>query len=79
MVKHKYIDWICIGAAVLAAILTLLLMFGEQLGIPKASANPGYVPRLFDNSRVHTIDIQIEDWGAFIRERGKGRICGLHR
>ena len=66
MVKHKYIDWICIGAAVLAAILTLLLMFGEQLGIPKASANPGYVPRLFDNSRVHTIDIQIEDWGAFI-------------
>ena len=40
MVKHKYIDWICIGAAVLAAILTLLLMFGEQLGIPKASANP---------------------------------------
>ena len=66
MVKHKYIDWICIGAAVLAAILTLLLMFGEQLGIPKASANPGYVPRLFDNSRVHTIDIQIEDWDAFI-------------
>ena len=66
MVKHKYIDWICIGAAVLAAILTLLLMFGEQLGIPKASANPGYVTRLFDNSRVHTIDIQIEDWGTFV-------------
>ena len=66
MVKHKYIDWICIGAAVLAALLALLLMFGEQLGIPKASANPGYVTRLFDDSRVHTIDIQIEDWGTFI-------------
>ena len=66
MVKHKFIDWICIGAAVLAALLTLLLMFGEQLGIPKASANPGYVTRLFDDSRVHTIDIQIEDWGTFI-------------
>ena len=68
MVKHKYIDRICICAAVLAALLTLLLMFGEQLGIPKASANPGYVTRLFDDSRVHTVDIQIEDWDAFIEK-----------
>ena len=68
MVKHKYIDWICIGAAVLAILLTLLLMFGEQLGIPKASANPGYVTRLFDDSLVHTIDIQIADWGVFIED-----------
>ena len=68
MVKHKYIDWICIGAAVLAAMLTILLMFGEQLGIPKASATPGYATRLFDDSRVHTIDIQIADWGAFIAD-----------
>ena len=67
MVKHKYIDWICIGAAVLAALLTILLMFGEQLGIPKASATPGYATRLFDDSRVHTIDIQIEDWDALSR------------
>ena len=71
MVKHKYIDWICMGAAVLAALLTLLLMFGEQLGIPKASANPGYVTRLFDDSRVHTIDIQIVDWDAFIENADK--------
>ena len=68
MVKYKYIDWICIGAAVLAILLTLLLMFGEQLGLPKASANPGYVTRLFDDSRVHVIDIQIADWGAFIAD-----------
>lgn len=71
MVTYKHIDMICIGAAVLAALLTLLLMFGERLGIPKASANPGYVTRLFDDSRVHAIDIQIEDWGAFIEEAGK--------
>ena len=66
MVKHKYIDWICIGAAVSAVLITLLLMYGERLGILKASANPGYETRLFDSSRVHAIDIQIEDWGAFI-------------
>lgn len=57
MVKHKYIDWICIGAAVFAALIAILMMFGEQLGIPKASANPGYTNRLFDDSRVHTVDI----------------------
>ena len=68
MVKHKYIDRICVGAAVLAALLTILLMFGEQLGIPKASENPGYVTRLFDDSQVHTIDIQIADWGVFIED-----------
>ena len=68
MAKHKYIDRICVAAAALAALLTLLLMFGEQLGISKASANPEYVSRLFDDSRVHTIDIQIADWGAFVEE-----------
>lgn len=71
MVKHKHIDRICIGAAVLAVALTLLLMFGEQLGIPKASANPGYAARLFDDGSVHTVDIQIEDWAAFIETAGK--------
>ena len=67
MVRNQYIDWICIGAAALASVLAILLMFGEPLGIPKASANPGYAARLFDDSRVHTIDIEVEDWGAFVR------------
>ncbi len=71
MVKHKYIDRICIGAAVLAILLTVLLIFGEQLGIPKASANPGYMTRLFDDGQVHIINIQIEDWGAFIENAEK--------
>ena len=66
MEQHRHIDRICVGAAALAALLALLLMFGEPLGIPKASANPGYASRLFDDSRVHTVNIQIEDWGAFL-------------
>ncbi len=67
MVKHKYIDRICISAAVLAVCLTLLLMFVEQRRISKTSVNIGYETRLFDDSRVHTIDIQIKDWNAFIQ------------
>lgn len=52
---------------ILASILTVILMFGEQLGIPAASANPGYVTRLFDKDRVHTVNIQIDDWNGFIQ------------
>ena len=66
MVKYKHIDRICILAAVLAVLLTLALMKGEELGIPKASANPGYAERLFDDSRVHSLDIQMEDWKGFL-------------
>lgn len=68
MVKHKHIDRICILAAVLAVLLTLALMKGEELGIPKASANPGYAERLFDDSRVHSLDIQMEDWKGFLEK-----------
>ena len=63
MVEHKYINLICIVAAAFAVLITLLLMFGEQIGISKISANPGYITRLFDDSRVHTIDIQMADCG----------------
>lgn len=71
MIKSAWIDRICTGAAALAALLAILLMFGEPLGLPKASASPGYASRLFDSSRVHTIDLQIDDWGAFVENAGK--------
>ncbi|MFR5601428.1 MAG: CotH kinase family protein [Lachnospiraceae bacterium] len=71
MGKHKHIDKICIGAMLLAVLLTVGLMFGESFGILKASASPGYVSRLFDDSRVHTIDIQMEDWNGFLEQADK--------
>ena len=71
MVRHKYVDGICIGAALLAALLTVVFMFGERLGISRADSLPGYALRLFDDSRVHVIDIQIENWGEFIENAEK--------
>ena len=67
MLKHKYIDKICIIAIIIAMLLTILLIFGEQLGIQKASSSPAYAKRLFDDSKVHTIDIQIENFDSFIK------------
>lgn len=66
MLKAKYIDRICILVMVLALVVTIFFMNGASLGITPASAAPGYETRLFDSSRVHTIDILIDDWDTFL-------------
>ena len=68
MIRHKHIDILCALAMVLALMLTGLLFCGEALGIRPASAAPEYSRRLFDDSRVHTVDLQVEDWTRFIAD-----------
>lgn len=68
MLKGKQIDLICILIIVAALVLTLLFMNGRQLGMTAASAAPGYETRLFDRSRVHSVDIIIDDWDSFLDE-----------
>ena len=68
MIRHRQIDRLCALAMALALALTGLLFFGEDLGLQPASAAPEYSYRLFDDSRVHTVDIQAEDWAQFIAE-----------
>ena len=66
MSTHKHIDKICLVAAILSLILCAVFMNGEALGIQAASKIMGYESRLFDTSKVHTIDIVIDDWDAFL-------------
>ena len=68
MIRHKHIDKLCALAMVLALAFTGLLIVGEALGIQRASAAPAYASRLFDDSRVHTVDLQVEDWAQFIAD-----------
>lgn len=65
MIRCRHIDRFCALAMLLALALTGLLFFGEALGIQPASSAPGYAYRLFDNSYVHTVDLQVEDWAEF--------------
>lgn len=53
---------------VLAAmlILTVLFMNSEQLGVMAMQQTLGYENRLFDQSKVHTIDIVTDDWEGFL-------------
>ena len=66
MTTHKAIDRIC--CIVLAAVLliTILFMNGEALGITASASSMGYEDRIFDTSRVHTIDIVMDDWEGFL-------------
>ena len=66
MIGHRHIDKICIFTALAALVITVLFTQGEALGIKTLHSSPGYEARLFDDSRVHTIDLQLEDWEAFL-------------
>ena len=66
MLRHKHIDRICLAAMALALVLAGVLWMGEELGIRPTHSDPAYASRLFDSGRVHTIDIQIENWQAFL-------------
>lgn len=66
MSTHKYMDRVCVAAVVLSLLLTLLFMNGKALGLQPAGKVIGYENRLFDTSRVHTIEIVMDDWDGFI-------------
>lgn len=66
MLKHRYIDLICIIAVITAAVMALMYMNGRNLGIVPGHTVPEYAERLFDDARVHTIDLQVDDWEGFL-------------
>ena len=61
MSTHKYAARICVIALALCLLLTAVLMNGKALGIPSSGPDIGYEDRLFDTSRVHTLDLVLED------------------
>lgn len=66
MSTHKHIDRICAAAMALALLISLLFMNGEALGLQPAARAMGYEARLFDASRVHTVEIVMDDWDGFL-------------
>ncbi|MBQ9959667.1 MAG: CotH kinase family protein, partial [Oscillospiraceae bacterium] len=66
MANHRYTEVLCAVCALLAVVICLLFMGGETLGLQTVSRSMGYETRLFDQSRVHTIDIVMDDWQGFI-------------
>ena len=66
MSAHKSIDKICIVIVAFTLILTLLFCNGQAFGIETTAHAAGYENRLFDRSRVHSVDIVIDNWDSFL-------------
>ncbi len=66
MTTSRHIDRICIAIVSAVVLLTVLFMNGSALGIQSVDRTLGYEDRIFDTSRVHSIDIVMDDWESFI-------------
>jgi spore coat protein CotH len=66
MSTSKHIDVICLVGTLMVLLLTLLFVNGEALGIKNEQTTMGYESQLFDTSKVHTIDIVMDDWEGFL-------------
>ena len=66
MSAHKSIDRICVAIVALTIAVAFIFCGGKAFGIQTTARAIGYANRLFDKSRVHTLDIVIDDWDSFI-------------
>ncbi len=66
MTGSKHFDKIAWTIIAFVLIITILFMNGTSLGLEVMAKTLGYEDRLFDNTRVHTLDIVMNDWDEFI-------------
>lgn len=80
MSTHKHIDEICLAIISLTLALTIIFINGEKFGIETVSNNLlGYENRIFDTSKVHTIDIVMDDTESFFEnaEKEEYTLCAV--
>ncbi len=66
MSGSKHIEKIAWIVTAVMLVITVLFMNGTALGLQAAEHTLGYENRLFDNTKVHTMDIVMNDWDSFI-------------
>ena len=66
MSTSKHIDKICCIILIFTILITVVFCNAESLGVNKLPITMGYEKKLFDTSRVHTINIVMDDWDSFI-------------
>lgn len=66
MIKSRRIDAICCAILAVVLIVTCLFINGDALGITASAREMGYESKLFDSTKVHTLDIVIDDWDGFL-------------
>ena len=66
MTGSKHFDKIAWTVTALMLVVTILFMNGASFGMEVLDRAIGYENRLFDNTKVHSIDIVMHDWEDFI-------------
>ena len=66
MSTSKHIDKICCIILIFTILITVVFCNAESLGVNKFPITMGYEKKLFDTSKVHTIDIMMDDWDSFV-------------
>ena len=66
MSTHPNFDKICVAVLIVSLLITVLFMNASALGVENAERVMGYEDTLFDTSKVHTINIVIDDWDEFL-------------
>ena len=64
MSKHKYTTAICIVITIVTVIITAFFGVSSSFGMQKVQYQPAYENKLFDTSKVHSINIVVKesDW-----------------
>lgn len=68
MIRSKYTTPLCACIVAAALVFTCLFCYTDVLGIQAAGQGMGYESRLFDDSKIHAIDIIVEeeDWQTLL-------------
>ena len=66
MSTNKHLGKLSLTFLILALLITGALYNGDKLGLKSQDKSMEYEKRLFDDSRVHTINIVMDDWDKFI-------------
>ncbi len=66
MSTHRHFDRICCVILAVTLVIAAIFVNAGKLGVESISAETEYENTLFDTSRVHSIDISMDDWDEFI-------------
>lgn len=66
MLRSRNFGRFCAIVTALSFLLTGAFVYASQSGLIEKASAEGYSKRLFEPSRVHSIDIVMDDWDGFI-------------
>lgn len=64
MAKNKHTTAVCVAITIVTVLITAVFGVSSSFGMEKVQYQPAYEQKLFDTSRVHSIDVVVNqsDW-----------------